>query len=520
MQSHSKNNHAANSVLGNRKVEAAARKALEDTFSALIAKHAMPVFLQSRTGHRVMDLMRSMILMGHARKTITNTIVARGEDQQDWTSHYRAFNASKWDPVALFCGVVRAAIPLLPAEGPIVLAIDDTALPKSGKTSNEFTRWVHNPLCPKWQHPALQWGTPMFHATLLIPTRQVHRPTAITVAFEPIPKGNKPKKRRKKQVDVAQDGVPVQPARKRGRPTKEEVARRREQFGITGTEVGDTKKGATWMAVRTIHLIRKLLDEAGLADRQLLVVGDGSYTNGTVICNLPERTDYLGRTGDASSLCSLSEEVHGGRPKYGKQLPTPEAIGKDPSVPEITGDFHYGGAVRGLRFKTIGPLYRPLSTRKTLLRLLVLQPVPYGRGEGRGYNHRAYLLTTDLKNLPKDLIQSYLDRWQIEVLHRDLKSGLGLGQSQVWREHSIARVHPALVATYAFLLIATLMTQGQQRTTTFGQLPKWRQNLLKWRTKKALLNGTTPPVPRPSVTDVTTLLRRAVTGKWTPRLVA
>jgi hypothetical protein len=52
--------------------------------------------------------------------------------------------------------------------------------------------------------------------------------------------------------------------------------------------------------------------------------------------------------------------------------------------------------------------------------------VPYGRGEGRGYNHRAYLLTADLKNLPKDLIQSYLDRWQIEVLHRDLKSGLGL----------------------------------------------------------------------------------------------
>lgn len=522
MQSHSNNNHAPDSVLGNKKTEAATLKALMDAYRDLVAKHAMAAFERTQTGHRVMETLRTMIIMNHGRRTISNTIVARGEDQEDWSAHYKAFNSSKWDPKELFRGVVRAAIPWLPKEGVITLAIDDTALPKSGKTKNAYTKWVHNPLCPKWQRPALQWGTPMFHAMLVIDTtKEVHRPLGITVAFEPIPHdASTKKKRRKKTTDTPKEGEQAQPARKRGRPTKEEAARRLALAGINGSEVSEVKHGATGIAVRTIHLIRELLDEAGLQDRRLLVVGDGSYTNKTVINNLPNRTDYLGRTSEHSNLCSLSEESHGGLPKYGKKLPTPGEIAVDPSVPEIRYDFHYGGGVWGLRYKAIGPLYRPLSTRKTPLRLLMLQPVPYGQGVRRGYNHRAFLLTNACQLPPEVLIQAYLCRWQIEQVHRDVKTGIGLGQAQVWSERAIERVHPGLAAAYAFLLIAILQTVGARRTAVFGKLPKWRANRLKLQTRRAIANGTTAPVPRPSVADMTTMLRRAWTGTWTPRLVA
>jgi hypothetical protein len=44
-----------------------------------------------------------------------------------------------------------------------------------------------------------------------------------------------------------------------------------------------------------------------------------------------------------------------------------------------------------------------------------------------------------------------LDRWEIEVLHRELKSQVGLGQAQVWSDKSVPRLHPALVAAYALL---------------------------------------------------------------------
>ena len=461
----------------------------------------MPVFEQARTGHRVMAVLLTMLQMDGGKKTIANTIVARGLDQEDWVSDFRAFGRGKWDPAALFHGVFEAAVPLLPKEGPIVLAIDDTALPKYGQTIS-YTRFVHNPLCPRWIHPAIQWGLPEFHAVLIIPTREVHRPTAITVAFEPIPTG--PKKKKKKQEKLA-DGT-ILPARKRGRPTKEETARRLEADRIGGAQA-EVKTGATWIAVKVIDRIRKWLDEAGLEDRPLLVVGDGSYCNGTVICHLPERTEFIGRTREEARLCALGTKLRKGEPQYGDVLPTPKEMAIDDSIPETTGDFHYSGDVRQLKFKSITPVYWPSSTKKKPLSVLVLQPVPYGKGEKRGYNRRAYLLSTVPNPDPLPLIQAYLDRWQIEVLHRDLKSGIGLGQAQVRLPRAVERVHSGLAAMYALLVIAVLETQGQVRTDAFGKSPKWRSNHKDWLARKRISEGKTAPVYRPSVADITGLIR-------------
>jgi hypothetical protein len=62
------------------------------------------------------------------------------------------------------------------------------------------------------------------------------------------------------------------------------------------------------------------------------------------------------------------------------------------------------------------------------------------------YDQPAYLITTDLITSAQALIQAYLDCWEIEVLHRELKSQVGLGQVQVWADKSLPRLHPTLVA--------------------------------------------------------------------------
>ena len=505
----SQRKYGAKSALRKGSPESESRKAIETLWPKLVAKHMMPVFEQTRTGHRVMDVLATMILMDGGKKTIANTIVARGLEQKDWGSDFRAFSRGKWDPAALFHGVFEAAVPLLPKEGPIVLAIDDTALPKYGQTIS-YTRFVHNPLCPRWVHPAIQWGLPEFHAVLIIPTREVHRPTAITVAFEPIPSG--PKKKSKKHLLLA-DGTTL-PARKRGRPTKKETASRVAAEGICGAQA-EVRTGATWIAVKVINRIRMWLDEAGLEDRPLLVVGDGSYCNGTVICHLPERTEFIGRTREEARLCSLSSKLRKGGQQYGGVLPTPKEMATDDSIHEATGSFHYSGDVRPLKFKGVSPVYWRSSTKKKPLTLLILQPVPYGKGEKRGYNRRAYLLSTILHPDPIPLIQAYLDRWQIEVLHRDLKSGVGLGQAQVKLPQAVERVHSGLAAMYALLVIATLITQGQVRTDAFGKSPKWRTNHKDWLARKRISEGKTAPVYRPSVADITGLIRMVLARKGT-----
>lgn len=111
------------------------------------------------------------------------------------------------------------------------------------------------------------------------------------------------------------------------------------------------------------------------------------------------------------------------------------------------------------------------------LRLFVLAPTPYqapGAGRRRWYYREpAYLLTTDLTTPATDLIQAYLGRWQIEVEHRDLKTGLGVGQAQVWSDPSVARLHSAHVAFWSLVKMAALRTYGLTRTSAYPPRPAW-----------------------------------------------
>ena len=128
---------------------------------------------------------------------MTASIIARGNGEKPtWDADYWLFREAVWTPEDMFRAVLDAAVPQIPTEGPIVIAIDDTALPKTGckpsKTSSRegapgLAGWCHNPLAPPWQHPAIQWDHKMFHAVLVIPTHLNGRANGITLAFEPIP---------------------------------------------------------------------------------------------------------------------------------------------------------------------------------------------------------------------------------------------------------------------------------------------------------------------------------------------
>jgi hypothetical protein len=104
---------------------------------------------------------------------------------------------------------------------------------------------------------------------------------------------------------------------------------------------------------------------------------------------------------------------------------------------------------------------------------------------------------------PKELLQAYFDRWQIEINHRDEKSILGVGHAQVWADLSVPRVPALMVATYSLMLLSALETYGPTRTTAYEPLPKWRS-----------------AARRPSCQDLVTLLRKQIEaqslGQGTP----
>jgi hypothetical protein len=184
---------------------------------------------------------------------------------------------------------------------------------------------------------------------------------------------------------------------------------------------------------------------------------------------------------------------------YGTTKFTPEEVRRrDSRARWQKAELFHGGCYRQVRYKELTKVYWQGGARKREVRLLMVAPVGYRTSKnGRNYYRQpAYLLTTDLTTSAVELLQAYFDRWGIEVNHRDEKEILGVGQAQVWNEHSVSKVPALLVAMYSWLLLAGLQCYGPTRTLDYEPLPIWRRG-----------------AKRPSCLDLVTLLRKQVADK-------
>src|SRR5712691_6732170 len=102
------------------------------TFDSLLQKWR-DVFPQERTFERARRL--SFGLLSSLRMHLTSTaICASGRQFQDWSADYRVCSRSPWEPRRLFDVVLDQLPGLLPsAQSPVIVAIDDTILKKTGR---------------------------------------------------------------------------------------------------------------------------------------------------------------------------------------------------------------------------------------------------------------------------------------------------------------------------------------------------------------------------------------------------
>jgi len=432
-----------------------------------------PAFAQQRTFERFITVLL-WLLSAFGRRTVTAAFGFSGRTQEDWSADYYVFSRAAWEPASLFEQVLKVGLSTREPRRFISVAIDDTGKKKCGK-SRGLTSWMKDPLSPPF-HVNLQRGLRWVHAALLLQYHdQGQGCRAASVAFELCPPVKKPGKNATEEEWKA-------------------YRRQKKQHNLSLTAAG------------IIEQLRHAADEAGYTAKQLHVVVDGSYTNRNVISRLPERVDLTGRTGKNTVLhypaAGDQQPASGRRRIYGERLPTPEEIRQDTSIPYKTASCYFGNGFREIRYKEINKVLWPRGGKSRLLRLIIVAPIPY-KAPGktrRYYREPAYLLSTDLESPIGEILQAYLDRWQIEPLHRDLKDGLGLGQAQVWSDQSVKRLHSAIAATYAMLILAALQTYGAERTEAFPALPAWR-NKIKYK--------------RASQHDLITMLRNDLLGDET-----
>jgi hypothetical protein len=417
-----------------------------------------PVFPQDRSFQRaVRQAVGALLVVGSA--TLTRILAGFGRDQQDWSAEYKLHARADWNAQGLFDALLPSALAHCPGRF-VPVALDDTRLRKTGKRI-PTAFWQRDPLSPPFR-VNLQWGLRFLQASLLLPLHRKYNVNAraVPVRFVAAPCLKKPG----------------------AKATAQEQARFREQR---------KQSNLSQQAVSLLIGLRRSLDQAGAVQKHLLVAGDGSFCNRALFRTPLERVDLLCRSRADLRLCRRA--AAGSRRTYDEEKFTPEQVRQNESIAWQSTKLWHGGKRRQLRYKEVGSGLWQNGAGPRPLRLLVVAPVPYRRTPRSrlSYRRSAYLLTTDRSTPAIQLLQVYLDRWEIEVNHREEKTTLGVGQAQLWSRKSVARQPALVVAAYSALLLASLEAYGATRNEAYRLLPKWRRQS-----------------QRPSCLDLVTLLRQ------------
>jgi len=416
------------------------------------------VFAQQRTFLRaVRQGLGSLLCLG--RSTLSRIIWTTGREQKSWSGEYLLHSRAEWSPHALFEPMVREALRYCPGRL-VAVAVDDTRLKKTGHSIPQ-AQYHRDPLSPPF-HVNLIWALRFLQASVLLPLHRSGPWSArgIPIRFEEVSSVKKPSRRAGEEAWKAY---------------KQEVKER----------------NLSRRFVQSMAALRASFDHAGAPKKLLVIVGDGSFCNRTVLSGIPDRVALIARARKDASLCFRAPE--GDRRFYARDKFTPDQVRLDESIPWLHTKIFYGGKRRKIRYKEVTGVLWQGGARKRPLRLFIVAATPYRKRKSGKlyYHHPAFLLTTILEGSTRQLLQMYFDRWQIEVNHRDEKDTLGVGQAQMWNPVSVPKQPALVVASYSALLLAALKAFGAGRGEAFAALPKWRLN-----------------AKRPSCLDLSALLRK------------
>jgi DDE superfamily endonuclease len=378
------------------------------------------------------------------RLTLTNLICTSGGQHADWTADYRLYSRGRVESDALFASVRSALEAQLPADRPLVVAVDDTLVRKSG-TKIAGVRWMRDPLGPAFQTNLVR-GQRYVQFSAAWPLA-AGAARMVPIGFHHAPGAPKPPKA------LAADAAA-------------QAFHRAERARLSLT------------AQTLTHL--KTLRAALPAGRKIVFAGDGGFTNARILKGLPEGTTYLGRMRkDAVLHHPPAPKKPGGKGRklsYGEVAPTPEALLGDEKIPWRHVEAFAAGKRHRFKIKTMAPvLWRKAGADKKL-RIIVIAPLGYRLRKGSKllYRQPAYLLCTDPEMPLAEALQDYLWRWGIEVNFREEKSLIGTGDAQVRDEASNEHQPAMTVAAYSQLWVAALTLQSEGNPLTPLRAPKWR----------------------------------------------
>jgi hypothetical protein len=383
-------------------------------------------------------------LAGFGRHTISGLLRTQNRQQQDWSADYRFYSENRCNEQGVFNQIRLQVEKILPADQPLVAAMDDSLLRKTGRHIHGV-RWQRDPMSPPF-HVNFVRGLRVLQISAALPQGQG--------AARMIP------------IDFQHAVLPPKPPQK---ATEEEL----ENYKKLRAE-----KNINSVGQKRLEALRRQMDEQGSAKRKLVLSVDGRFTNKTFLKKVPERTVIIGRVRKDAVVHALPEQSGVGRKrKYGPLMSTPEQLLKDENIPFQTVRASAAGKEHEFQIKEMGPVVMRLNRGVQAVRIMVIKPLGYRLKKGGKllYRQPAFLLCTDPKMSLADFLQDFLWRWDIEVNFRDEKTILGVGQAQVRTEASNQNAPALAVAAYSLLHLASVQAHGQTGSPDRLQQAKWYQ---------------------------------------------
>jgi hypothetical protein len=254
-----------------------------------------------------------------------------------------------------------------------------------------------------------------------------------------------------------------------------------------------TKKAAH--ATHVEHLKRTVLAAHMLAElvkyetkRRFLVFADNAYVNRSIVRELPEGVDLVGRGRMDAALYAPPPPYRGiGRPRVrGKRLQSPKQRAEKGRWRKLDLVLYGRGAT--VRVQVFDALWYIVGGRRTM-RFVLVRGWP-------GHDKDDVLVSTDLSMDARAILEGYCKRWSIEVTFGWTKSRLGFEDPHNRTEHAVQRTAPMALWAYS---IVVLWYVGWARTRK--TLPMRRG---RWYRDKTM----------PSFADMLATLRRQCWTTW------
>jgi hypothetical protein len=412
---------------------------------------ARPATRQRRT-HLRLGMLTLAGLLALGRHTLSQLIVTLGAGQQEWSPWYRLFSRCRVRTSVLQRQVLTTLLGQLGPDDPLVVVLDATQVPRS---SRRFpgVGWTRALRSPYWK-PGIHLAQRLELLSGLLPL----------------------------SANGESRAVPISETWLRAAATRA-VGDLPEQTEVEG-------------GLRLLHWLRLTLRLAvpHEADRVIVVLADGAYSVAPMLSRLPQRCVLLARCAKHRALFALPvpQPSRRGRKRcYGERGPTPQQ-----TLHQRTGwhtdQLLVRGRERTLRTVVTGPwVVRKAANHPVFL--LVVKGVDRGRGTTRRQRDPQFFLISAVRQadggwelpLPRaSLLQWAWQRWEVEVMHRELKSGFGLGQAQAWTTTGMQQTTRWVLWSYA-LVVLTAYQHWAMASPDGGVVGCWHQPR-RWSVGRAL----------------------------------